>query len=302
MTLWYAPFSFKDYTRRLVTGRSILLLSAIAALIATEFRFDWLETTTGAYLVSTNKSRPESGAIWDQGRQSESARQTLSQYTSQRQDAQREVRRATSMGQLLTGMGNERGAMLSASHFIELYLKLPPVISHEIVSPFTLLSHLSSNKWQRTFFEHQDQQLSVYLLDDHNQVLHRLAIGPGLMEHIEQGEVAIHTNLNQLSDFAGHIYAAEHFFALLNTLPERVRRGVVSSPEELLRASGRVVRVGISSESMGGATALGFEVEGMQGAKVILSQGRSEDVEHLRWMLQAQSATGGGYGGTEVRP
>ena len=272
--------------------RTALLLLTVFVLAATEFRFGWLENTVGAYLVSTNIGRPESGTIWDQGRQSELARQTLSQYLNQRQDAQREVRQATTMSQLVAGISAERGAMISAEHFIELYLKLPPVISHEIISPFTLLSQLSSDRWQRTFFERQDQQLSIYLLDGHNQVLHRLAIGPGLIEHIKQGEVAIHSSLGQLSDFADHIYDAENFFSLLNSLPEQVRKGIVASPEELLRVSGRIVKVGISNESMGSATALGFEVEDLQGAKVILMQGRTEDIERLRWMLESRSGAG----------
>jgi hypothetical protein len=301
MTPWYAPTSFKEYSRRLVTLRTAVLLCALVAVIATEFRFNWLENAVGAYLASTNSARPESGAIWDQGRQSELARETLSQFMNQRQDVQREVRRATSLAQVLAEVTDERGAMISAAHFIELYLKLPPVLSHEIVSPFTLLSHLSSNKWQRTFFERQSQQVSIYLLDDQNQVLHRLVIGPALMEHIAQGEVAIHTSLHQLGDFADHIYPAEQFFNLLNSLPEQTRKGIVASPEELLRISGRIVKVGISSESMGGITALGFEVEDVEGPKVILTQGRTADIEQLLGMLQSQPGPGG-PGGPEVKP
>ena len=300
MTLWYAPTSYKEYVRRLITLRTVLLFSAVVVMVATELRFDWMESAVGTYLATTNGARPESGTIWDQGRQSELARQTLNQYMNQRQDVQREVRRATSLGQVLAGIGKENGAMISAAHFVELYLKLPPVLAHEIVSPYTLLSQLSANKWQRTYFEGQGDQLSVYMLDDQNQVLYRLTIGPGLIEHIQQGEVAIHTGLNQLSDFSAHIYTAEQFFSVLNTLPDEVRKGIVASPEELLRISGRIVKVGISDESVGGATALGFEVEDLQGAKVILTQGRSNDVERLRWMLDSRS--GGVFGQPEVRP
>jgi hypothetical protein len=108
--------------------------------------------------------------------------------------------------------------------------------------------------------------------------------------------VAIHSGLHQLSDFADHIYAAEPFFNLLNSLPEQVRKGIVASPEELLRVSGRIVRVGISNESMDGATTLGFEVVDLQGSKVILTQGRTEDIKRLQWLLASQS------GGHEVRP
>ena len=87
MTPWYAPTDFKEYSRRWITLRTALVLLTVVALAATEFRFGWLENAVGAYLVSTNSGRPESGTIWDQGRQSELARQTLSQYMNQRQDA-----------------------------------------------------------------------------------------------------------------------------------------------------------------------------------------------------------------------
>jgi hypothetical protein len=285
MIPWYAPWSYSDYFRRWVALRSILLLGLIVLMAVTEFRFNWLEDVVGAYLVKTNAARPESGAIWDQGRQSELARQTLNEYTHQRQDVQREARGASSLGQVLAGLG-DRGAMISAAHFVDLYLKLPPALAHEVVSPYVLLSQLSSRQWQRTFFENQDRELAIYLLDDQNQVLHRIAVGAELIEYIRQGEIAIHTGLHQLGDFAAHVYPADVFFNTLNALPEEVRKGIVQSPEELLRIAGRVVRVGVSSQPMGDATQLGFEVEDLQGPKVILTQGRTRDVQRLLWILE----------------
>jgi hypothetical protein len=297
MIPWYAPWSYKEYFRRWVAWRSILLLGLVALLVVTEFRFNWLESVVGSYLATTNGARPESGAIWDQGRQSELARQTLNEYTSQRQDVQREVRGASSLAQVLAGFGDDRGAMISAAHFIELYLKLPPALAHEVVSPFVLLGQLSTRKWQRTFFEQQDRQLAIYLLDDQNQVLHRIAVGAELIEYIRQGEIAVHTGLHQLTDFAAHVYPADVFFNTLNALPEEVRKGIVPSPEELLRISGRIVQVGISSQPMGDATELGFEVEDLQGPKVILIQGRTEDVQHLLWILEYREDNGFGRRG-----
>jgi hypothetical protein len=286
MIPWYAPRSYKEYIRRWVAWRSILLLGLITILVVTEFRFNWLEDVVGAYLVTTNSARPESGTIWDQGRQSELARQTLNAYMNQRQDVQREVRGASSLGQVLAGLGDDRGAMISADHFIELYLKLPPVLAHEVVSAYLLLGQLSTHKWQRTFFEQQDQKLSIYLLDAQNQVLHRIDMGAELMEHIRQGEIAIHTGLHQLGDFAAHVYPADVFFNTLYALPEEVRKGILPSPEELLRISGHIVQVGISSQLMGDVTELGFEVQDLQGAKVILTPGRTQDVQRLLWILE----------------
>ena len=276
----------------MLVWRSIVWFLVLVAFVVTEFRFDWIESAVGAYLVTTNDQRPESGAIWDQGRQADSARQTLFQYTAERQNAQQEARRSNSLGQVIASIDPERGAMISAAHFVELYLKLPPVLSHEIVSPFTLLAQLSTGQWQRTFFERHDQQLSIYLLGDQNQVLLRLPIEPGLMEHILRGEVAIDSSLARLSDFAGQSYPAERFFTALNSLPADIRHGIIAHPEDLLHVSGRIVKVGISANVTGDAVDLGFEVEDADGSKVILVQGRLDDVQRLQQALEGRSLFG----------
>lgn len=287
---WYYPVNLKAWMRRMVALRSVVLLMAMMAVAVTEFRFDWIEGLVGNYLSTTNASRPELGAIWDQGHQTDSAKQALSQYMSQVQTVQREARRAASLGQVVAGIDADQGAMISADHFIELYLKLPPILSHEIISPFTLLAYINSSKWRRTFLERQDQQLTVYLLDDHNQVLHRLAIGPAMLGHIQRGEVAIQTSLYHLADFAAHIYSAVEFFTALNSLSESERKGIIAEPEDLLRISGRIVRVGISDRSSGETVDLGFEVEDLDDAKVILVQGRTDDVRRLIAVLEGQPA------------
>jgi hypothetical protein len=291
MIPWYAPTSFKDHLRRLLALRSALVLSVILMLVVTEFRFGWIEKIIGAYLVSTNELRPESGTVWDQDHQTALARKTLSQFTHERNGVQNEAQRATSIGQVLAGIDREQGAMISVDHFVSLYRQLPGVLAHELISPYTLLTHLSANRWKRTFFERQgSEQLQIYLLDDHNQVLHRLTVGPVLIEHIQRGEVAVHTSLDQLEDFAAQIFPAEQFFRALNTLSEDVKKGVLDSPGNLLEVSGRIVRVGISRQAMWGAVDIGFEVEDVQGTKVILFQGREADVQRLLWILEESSA------------
>ena len=296
---WYAPVNFDVWKERSITLRSMVLLCFIVVLIITEFYFAWCERMVGAYLVGTNSRRPQSGAIWDQGHQVDSARQTLSQYANELKGAQQVARRATSMGQVVSGIKDNQGAMISAAHFIELYVKLPPVLSHEMLSPYALLAHLSSGQWRRTFFEQQDQQLAIYFLDGQNQVLHRLSVGPGLLAHIQSGEVAIQTSLYHLADFAAHIYSAEQFFTALLSLPAQVREGIIAHPDDLLHVSGRIIRVGISSQTMAGTIDLGFEVETIHGAKVILMQGRQSDVRQLLWLLESQSNSGWATGGEE---
>lgn len=290
MTPWYAPTSFKDNIRRLMALRSAMVLLVALSLLITEFRFDWIEAVVGVYLVSSNHLRPQSGVVWDQGHKSDLARKRLSQYMDERSGAQREMRRAASMGQVINGMDAERGAMISAIHFVELYQKLPPVLSHDIISPYELLSHISDAQWKRTFFERQgDGQLNIYLLDAHNQVLRRLSAGSVLIEQIHKGEAAVLARLDQLDDFTGQIYPAQQFFKALNTLSEEEKIKILDRPGNLLAVSGRIIRVGISSRSMAGVVDVGFEVESAQGAKVIVIQGIATHIRRLRWILEAQT-------------
>lgn len=301
MIPWYTPINFSAWSRRLLSPRAVVLVLVLAALSVSELRFDWMETAVGAYLVTTNTYRPQSGTIWEQGHKVDSARQTLAQVATQRLTIQQEARQAESLGQVISSLAKEKGAMISADHFLALYLKLPPVLSNEIASPYTLLSFTSIGKWQRTFLEKQDRQLVIYLLDTQNQVIHRFNIGPELIGHIERGEVAVSSSLDQLSDFAGHIYPADRFFASLNALPEKVRKNIVAHPEQLLRVSGRIRRVGISDGNFGDSVDLGFEVDSPQGAKVILVQGIRDSARRLQDDLDAGSSSGWLWTG-EARP
>ncbi len=291
MIPWYAPTDMNIWRRRLLVPRSVVLICLLAVAGITEFRFDWIEKAVGAYLTSTNAYRPRSGAIWEKGREADSARTALAQYADQRQNLQREVRQAVSLGQLVSNLGEDKGAMISSEHFIELYLKLPPVLSHEIVSPFTLLTHQSDGRWQRTFLERQGNGLLIYMLDANNQVIHRLSIDQILLAHIERGEVAIRTGLDQLADFNGRIYPAERFFKALDGLPEQERTRIVAHPEDLLRVEGRIERVGISERMIGDAVDLGFEVSGLDGPRVVLMQGARDEVRRIQRMLEENATT-----------
>ena len=285
MTSSFAPQSFKASLVRLLAPRCVVLLVVAAGLAAAEFRFDWLESAIGAYLVTTNSMRPESGAIWEQGRQSDQARKALTRYTRQRSDVQREARRAATMGQVVAGMTADRGAIISAARFVELYLKLPPDLSHKIVSPYTLLIGLSGGQWRRTFFELRGPGLTINFLGRQSQVLQRIDVDAGLVELIRRGEVAIQTTLHQLGDFSSNIFSAQRFFAAFEQLSPVVRQGVLAHPEQLLAIRGRITRVGIGAEAVDDAIYLGFEIEEAGGTKVILTQGRAGDVRRLLWEL-----------------
>lgn len=262
------------------------MVMVLLGVVITEVRFDWLEKIVGAYLVTTNAHRPKSGTIWEQGLKVDSARQELTQFADQRQHLQQMMRKAESLAQVIDTIEQDQGAMISAEHFLSLYLKLPPVLSAEIISPYTLLTYTSSGKWQRTYLERLDDQVQVYLLDVRSQVVHRFNLNSVLLGYIERGEVAIRTGLDQLSDFSSHIYKADRFFDVLSTFPDEQRMRVLPHPETLLRISGRIHRIGISENAVGNAVDIGFEVEDVQGLKVILVQGAADDVRRLQYELE----------------
>jgi hypothetical protein len=289
MIPWYLPTQAQLLMRRWLSLRAMILALVILGLLVTEFRLNWIEAMLGRYLVSTNDGRPQSGAIWDQGQQSQMARETLATYMDQRQAAQREARQATTMGQVVGNLDNGGTAMISAAHFIELYLKLPPVLANELISPYALLSQLSSGQWQRVYFDRKDDQLHIFFLDAGNQVLQQMAIGTSLLTQIQRGEVAINGRLEQLSDLGGEIYPAERFFSALNNLPPDVQKAVIANPEDLLRVSGDLVRVGISSNAYSDTVDLGFEIRSAQGTKVLLMQARRGAVREVQRALSGES-------------
>lgn len=288
-TPWYSPVTATQWLRRLVSPHTLALLLICIALIFTELHFDWLEHLLGNYLSTTNAYRPQSGAIWEQGNQVDSAREALVAYSSQRQNSRIEAQRSTSMGQVVGNIADDKGAMISADHFIELFLNLPPAISHEIISPYRLLAELSAGNWMRTFFEQQAGQMTVYLLDEQNQVLDRMTLVPELLDYIKRGEVAVTMGLDRMADFAAHIYPADRFFKVLSGLSEDVRAGIIPRPEDLLRIPGRIRRVGISEVPQSDMVDLGFEIESLDGPKVILTQGRYEDVQRLQYTLEGRT-------------
>jgi hypothetical protein len=82
MTAWLGPQDIREWFRRLFGLRPMLLMLLISSIFILELRFDWIERALGAYLVSTNAARPESGAIWEKGKQTLTARKTLEQTSS----------------------------------------------------------------------------------------------------------------------------------------------------------------------------------------------------------------------------
>ena len=283
---WSEPRNFKEWAGRVIALRPLVLILLIFALLISELRFDWLEQALGSYLVTTNTNRPESGAIWEIGHRTITARQTLEQLITGRQSSQREARGATTFTQIASNLPPGQGVMVSSEHFRELYLTLPQAIAHEIASPFELLRFFSNGRWIRTYLENEDYGFKIYLLNSENRVLRELRIPSDLLLQIKRVEIALEGTLEDLPTFENRIYPADRFFKAMESLPEGDVRSVISQPERLLSMPGRIVRVGISDEAVSGFIELGFEVEEGTRRKVILLRGREWAVWILRSYLE----------------
>jgi hypothetical protein len=286
MMEWYEPRDFKEWAKRLFAIRHLVLILFILGIFTLELRFDWFEKIVGSYLVTTNSQRPESGAIWEIGHRTITARQTLDQIVTDRKFLQREARGASTFTQMMSKILPDRGIMLSSEDFRKIYLTLPQTIAQKIASPFEILRLFSDGSWVRTYLERTGDNLKIYLLNAHNRVLRELEIQSHLIEYIKRVEMALTGTLEDLPSFENRIYSADQFFAALESLPEEDLRSIVSQPEMLLRMPGHIVRVGISDEAVSGFIELGFEIEDGTGRKVILLQGREWVVWALRSYLE----------------
>jgi hypothetical protein len=275
MTDWLGPQDIREWFRRLFGLRPMLLMLLISSIFILELRFDWIERALGAYLVSTNAVRPESGAIWEKGKQTLTARKTLEQIVTDRQAIQREARGATTFNQIATNVSAGQGVMLSGDRFRSLFLNLAPEVAREIISPYELLGIASQGQWRRTYFEKAGGGLKVYLLDANNRVLRQLKVTPNVLAYFEHQEIAAVEALEDL-----------RFFDALQEFPEEVRRSMLPQPEHLLDTPGQIMRVGISDEAVSGFIELGFEIINGSQRKVILIKGHEWAVWRLRTHLE----------------
>jgi len=290
MSEWAEPRDFREWAKRVFALRPLLLLLIVSCIFILELRFDWIERILGSYLVATNSERPESGSIWEKSRQTRTAQQTLEKILTDRQTLQREARSAATFTQIAANVALGKGVMLSADHFRKLYSRLAPSVAHDIISPFELLGLISNGRWRRTYFEKSVTGLVIYLLDADNRVLRQLELDSVLLSQLKRGEVALAESLDQMPIFKNRIYPAEQFFDSLESFPEEVRRSMVPNPENLLEASGKIVRVGISDETLSGFIELGFEFFDGAQHQVVLVQGHEWAVWRLRSHLEGTDA------------
>lgn len=296
---WYHPRGPGEYLRRLSAPHVVLCALVLFCLVLGELRFDWAERITGAYLVTTNAGRPESGQIWEVGQQAHSAHQALEKIVTDRIANQREARESATFIDLAERLQPGQGAMISVDHFRRMYLDLPEAPARETAGALRILEILSQRRCDRVYVRRNDagDGLTVHLLDAANQVIEALDLPSHLVWLSREPEALHDGRLEQWPDFQGRIYAADRFFHELGDLPEEVRAAVVTHPRRLLEIDGAIVRVGISSEVSGGYIRLGFEALVGGVPRVLMTRGREWAVWQVHSRLEHLAP-----GGAAARP
>jgi hypothetical protein len=283
------PRDLRDWAARAFSLHVFVLAAVVLAMILAELKLHWVERVIGAYLMSTNSDRPESGAIWEKGRKTQSARSTVERLASSREAHQRMARNAGSLSEIVGTLTPGQGAMLSAEHFRELYQRLPQGLAAEMISPFDLLRMASEGRWSRAYLEKSSDGLMVYLLEPNNNVLRQFKVATAHLALLARRTEASRQSLEEVPSFQSRIYPAERFFTALASLAEDERRGLVPQPERLLEVSGQIERVGISDEALAGFVDLGFEIRSGSQRRVLLMQGQDWAVWRLRSLLEGKS-------------
>lgn len=283
---WTEPKNASEWAQRLFTARALMLSMLLTVLVISELRFDWVEQTLGSFLVSTNTTRPESGAIWEIGKQTRTAHQAIDKIVTDRRSSYREAESATSFKQIAATIQPEEWLLVPPDLFRKLYLELPPEVAQEIIPSFELLELINNRDWERTYFEKDRDGLNIYMLDKDNRVLKRLPISPDLLYTMAYSDVIFGEKLERYPIFEGRIYPGDLFFRVLKNLTPEVREGVIRRPEHILRVPGNIVRIGISDEAISGFIQMGFEIESGAQQMVILLRGHEWAVWRLHSLLE----------------
>lgn len=286
---WIEPQNVFEWLQRVFSPRPLVLVLLVLLAGVSEMRFDWAERLLGAYLITTNALRPESGAIWERTHQTEAARKNLEQIVTDRQTLQREAQEAASLFEVAQNIGDGKGVMLPAEAFRKLYTALPAMVQEELTSPYALAGLFNSGSWVRTYFSKSIDTLEIYLLDGFNRVLRQMRMPLELLPLTVDPVLESGQGLADLPQFRNRTYSPEAFFRALNALPLEIRRNLIPQPARLLHRPGRMAAVAVSDEAHDGFIVIAFQWE---DGPVESELGR----EWAVWRLKSVLADTGGVG------
>ncbi len=286
MTKWYAPLTPAEWFKRAVSFLNLSIVLVVCLFVFTEFRYDWTERLTGAFLAATNSGRPETGTVWKTGEQASKAQSYLNEIVAKHRDIKREVRESASFAELASAVLPGEWINIEKDHFKKLYLKLPDSVAAELMLPVRLVWLFNTSKLDRIFLEGGEQGFKIYFLDAENRVIEKISVGREVIEKLKRGTQTIEASLDEFAGFKGRIYTADRFFKAVMELPGDMIPDLVGEPAMLLREKGTITRVGIWNETRAGYIRLGFEFVQTGEKRILFMRGREWAVWQLSGLLK----------------
>lgn len=286
---WYDPVTRGEKIKRSFSVLNLGVMVLTLVLVASEFRFDWVETLAGRYLMSTNHVRPEIGAIWETGHHAVNAHQSLNRIILKKEIARKAVRESDSFVSLAKGLGAGEWANLDKDQFKILYLGLSREDRRWIMEPARLVWLLNGNLTDRIFCEGRVGGIKIYFIDSGNRVIEQIDLDTGNIGEAGPENDLSSASLDTFQGFSGRIYPADRFFNAVFQLPPDVLPDLVRDAETLLNHSGTIDRVGIWNTSEDGYIRLGFEFSLLGEKQVVQVRAREWAVWQLGLVLKGDA-------------
>lgn len=286
---WYDPPTISEFFRRTFSFLNISVLVLTCIFAAAEFRYNWCEQLLGGYLATTNRNRPETGAIWKTGEMASNAKNYLKDIVSKQNAARLHVQKSESFMEIARGLMPGEWINIEKEHFKKLYLKLSDPLAEKLLNPVKMVWLLNGPKLDRIFIEGEQKGIRIYFLDTSNKVMKRISLDMKLLDQFQKRSLSREASLEEFDGFKGRIYKADHFFRAVMNLPPDMMGDLISNPSILLEENGRLVRAGIWNEAKEGYIRLGFEFVHESVHKVIFVKGREWAVWQLSINLKEKA-------------
>ena len=283
---WYEPLNFSEWLRRTFSFLNIAVFIVTATFIFSEFRFNWFENIVGSYLASTNEFRPETGAIWETGKQTSNAHEYLNKIISKKEDTRQNVHQATTFFDLASGILPGEWITLEKQQFKLFYLTLARPVASKIIEPAQLVWLLNGSSLDRIFCEGITGGIKIYFIDSENRVIKQIDFRKKDILEIENSEKPVPGELADMDGFLGRIYPVQNFFDALFKLPADIIPDLMVNSETLLKQDGKITNIGIWNEAENGYIKIGFEFEGKDSRQVVFVKGREWAVWQLSLNLK----------------
>ncbi|OGR58891.1 MAG: hypothetical protein A3J80_11120 [Desulfobacula sp. RIFOXYB2_FULL_45_6] len=285
---WYEPLSFIEWLKRVFSFLNVALFLLTVVFFFSEFRYDWFEKLVGSYLVSTNELRPETGLVWETGKQTNNAHEYLNTIVNKKEDIRQNANKAGSFSELLSSLLPGEWVTLEKQQFKSLYLSLERSTSLKIIDPARLVWLLNGSNLDRIFCEGNKDGINIFFIDSENRVIKEIELQKKDIIELENSDKPLLGVLTDLAGFQDRIYPAQIFFGALLKLPAEIIPDLMVNPEALLRQEGKIIRVGIFNESVNGYIKLGFEFESPGGNRIVFLKGREWAVWQLSLNLKGE--------------